>query len=83
LRNLIAHYSGRVTKPRALQLLENAKMAFPKIEFYADDYVLIESDYASELQFEVEEFIRNMAELTSGVKTETLVDDSATIDAFQ
>jgi DNA-binding XRE family transcriptional regulator len=61
LRNLIAHYSGRVTHPRALTLMNNAKAAFPKLESYADDYVVIESEHASELQFEIDEFIRNVA----------------------
>jgi transcriptional regulator with XRE-family HTH domain len=62
LRNLIAHYGGRVTEPKARALMESAKTAFPGLESYSDDYVAIENDYASEVQCEVEEFLREMSE---------------------
>jgi hypothetical protein len=45
--------------------MENAKTAFPQLKSYPDDYVILESEHASELQYEVDDFIRNMAEVPS------------------
>jgi hypothetical protein len=62
LRNLIAHYSCSLAEPRAQRLMDDAKAAFPKLERYADNYVIIELDHVNELAFEVEEFVRDTSE---------------------
>ena len=61
LRNMIAHYSGRVVESRARNLLETAKRAFPSIELFADDYVAIQPQHVSAFYWNIGEFIRQTA----------------------
>jgi transcriptional regulator with XRE-family HTH domain len=62
LRNLIAHYSGIVIESGARRHFEKAKMdAFPELELYADNFVMIQSEDVSAFYSEIGEFIREMA----------------------
>ncbi len=61
LRNLIAHSGVRVDGPRAQNLFDGSRTAFPDIETLHDGYVAITHCHVAELQLKVEEFIRDTA----------------------
>jgi hypothetical protein len=65
LRNIIAHYSGLVVGSRARNLFAAAKtVAFPHLELCPDNYVQLQPETASGLQWEIEEFIRQIPQPT-------------------
>jgi hypothetical protein len=66
LRNLIAHHSGRAVGPKAKGLLAQAKTAFPDLAIHLDDYLILESEYASAVQFEINDFILHNAHARTG-----------------
>jgi hypothetical protein len=66
LRNLIAHHSGRAVGPKAKGLLAQAKKAFPDLAIHLDDYLILESEYASAVQFEINDFILHTAHARTG-----------------
>jgi len=62
LRNLLAHYNGVVVEARARSLFDRARIvAFTDLGLYRDHYVCLWADTASAIQWEVGEFIREMA----------------------
>jgi hypothetical protein len=61
LRNLIAHYSGSVTEGRAQTLFEKARIFFPELELFRDDYVAILSEHVSSFYWNIKEFVRGSA----------------------
>jgi hypothetical protein len=60
LRNLIAHFSGRVVGSRARDLYEDARRALPDLQIYVDDYVIIEHEHVAEVQCKIGDFIRDL-----------------------
>lgn len=62
LRILFAHYGGRAAEPRARNLLECSRKAFPSIETYTDDYVAIDHCHVADLELKIEEFIEDTAQ---------------------
>ena len=57
LRNLVAHYGGRIDRPRAEKMLQQSQAAFPGIEPWQDGYIDIRDADISELEVKIEEFI--------------------------
>jgi transcriptional regulator with XRE-family HTH domain len=66
LRNLIAHYGGRVTEPGALRYFEKAKKVadFHNLELFRDAHVNIQVEHVSAFQWEIGEFFRDLAPRT-------------------
>jgi transcriptional regulator with XRE-family HTH domain len=66
LRNLIAHYSGRVTEAGAQRYFKNAKkVTFQNLELLPDNYVNIQTEHVSAFHWEIGEFVRDMAQTKS------------------
>jgi hypothetical protein len=62
LRNIFAHYGGRVIKPRSKKLFHRASKAFSKIETHKDHYVAIDHCHLAVLQIKIEDFINEMSD---------------------
>lgn len=62
VRNLIAHGGGRVDGTGAKELFQRSLAAFPQLERWQDGYLDLKHEHLAELQFKIEEFIRNSAE---------------------
>jgi hypothetical protein len=66
LRNIIAHYSCRVVEAKALEYMEKAKLvAFPELSAAPNGYINIEREHVSEYFWEIKEFIRGTAVLST------------------
>ncbi len=61
LRNLIAHNGARVDSSRTEELLKQSRIAFPGIVTLQDGYIDLTHEHVSDLQFNIEEFIRETA----------------------
>ena len=59
IRNLVAHYAGRVSDIKSHALLETGRIAFPEIDTYADGYLRLTHDHVAELQVKIEEFVED------------------------
>jgi transcriptional regulator with XRE-family HTH domain len=66
LRNLIAHFGARVVEPGARRYFEKAKEVadFKNLNLFPDSYVSIEREHVTAFQWEIGEFLRDMAEKT-------------------
>ena len=57
VRNLIAHYAGRVDNQKTRKWLETGRKAFPGIDTYSDGYLHLTHDHVAELQVKIEEYV--------------------------
>lgn len=59
IRNLIAHYAGRVHDQKGHRWLEEGRRAFPGIDVYRDGYLRLRHEDAAELQIKIEEYVED------------------------
>ena len=59
LRNLVAHYSGRVSGERAEKHFKKAQAVFPTLTKNPADYVTIEFGEVCDIYLNIEDFIRD------------------------